>query len=282
MRSGFSAESGEKILDKSAHIIVFGNEKGGSGKSTLAMHVLTALLLDNKRVAVIDLDARQRSLSRYLENRAQYNRENFTSLAVPENITIAPSQAENLKDQVADEQQRIGEALGSLQDENNFILIDCPGSHTTLSRLAHALADTLVTPINDSFVDLDLIGQVHPDTGNIIRLSHYAEMVWDSRKYRAAGERDPIDWVVTRNRVANINSLNNQRVHDALTALQKRVRFRVVPGLNERVIYRELFPKGLTMMDLDQVPDFGKMQMSHVAARNEVRSLVRALNLTGS
>ena len=57
------------ISNSKAHIIVIGNEKGGTGKSTLAMHLAVKLLLENFKIAVIDLDGRQGSLSKYIANR---------------------------------------------------------------------------------------------------------------------------------------------------------------------------------------------------------------------
>ncbi|MEM9300679.1 MAG: division plane positioning ATPase MipZ [Pseudomonadota bacterium] len=266
----------------SPHIIVFGNEKGGTGKSTLAMHVAVCLLERGSEVAVIDLDSRQRTVSRFLENRSRSNERYGRVLREPRNVTIARSKAADRKTQQAEEQGAMQQALDDYRGEVDFLIIDCPGAHTWLSQLAHALADTLVTPMNDSFIDLDLLGQVNPETWEVERLSHYAEMVWESRKFRSAGEQAPTDWVVTRNRLASLDSHNNQRVNAALTALRKRIMFRYVPGLSERVIYKELFPRGLTMMDVTRIPDFGKLSMAQVTARNEVRSLVAALQLPES
>ncbi|GJM08413.1 MAG: ATPase [Lysobacteraceae bacterium] len=261
------------------HLIVFGNEKGGTGKSTLAMHVVVCLLRQGRTVGLIDLDSRQRTLTRFLENRVQFIQRERLSLPLPQCITVPRSQASSVKEQVAEEQERLEKALDKFRGHCDFIAVDCPGSYTTLSRLAHAVADTLVTPMNDSFIDLDLLGQVNADTWQVDHLSHYAEMVFESRKFRSATGRPPTDWIVTRNRLSTLASQNNRRMEKAIAALQKRILFRALPGLSERVIYRELFPKGLTMMDLDQIESFGKLQMSHVAARNEVYGLVNGLNL---
>lgn len=260
------------------HHLVFGNEKGGSGKSTLALHCVVHLMREGVQVGVIDLDGRQRTLSRYMENRAGYMQRTGAQLPLPRHASLIPSDRAGVMSREAEDQRQLGEAMDGLGDVD-IIVFDCPGSHTYLSRLAHALADTLVTPMNDSFVDLDLLGEVEADTYEVRRLSHYAEMVWEARKNRSASELEPMDWVVTRNRLSTLSSANNQRVHAALEKLQKRIMFRYVPGLHERVIYRELFPRGLTMMDLDEVPDFGALQLSHVAARQEVRQLVEALRL---
>ena len=267
------------MAKSSTPIIVFGNEKGGTGKSTLAMHVVIRLLDRGYRVGLIDLDSRQQSISRFLENRARFIDRSGCSLPTPEHLMVHGSSKNNIEDQQLEEQSKLESALDDFRHRVDFIVMDCPGSYTYLSRLAHALADTLVTPINDSFVDLDLLGRVDPESYQVERLSHYSELVWESRKLRSASEKPPTDWVVTRNRLAMLDSINNRRVDAALAALQKRIMFRYVPGLHDRVIYRELFPKGLTMMDLNRVPEMGKLTASQVAARNEVRTLVRLLNL---
>ena len=170
-------------------------------------------------------------------------------------------------------------ALDSYLKDVDFIVLDCPGNDTWLSRLAHAMADTLVTPMNDSFIDLDLLGHVNPENYQVGKLSYYSEMVWESRKLRSLGGKPAMDWVVVRNRIANINSYNKQRMDAALTALQDRIMFRYVPGLHDRVVYRELFPKGLTFLDLKQTGELGKTRMSHVATRYEIRQLLQNLNL---
>jgi chromosome partitioning protein len=149
--------------------------------------------------------------------------------------------------------------------------------------LAHAAADTLITPLNDSFVDFDLLGDIDPDVSDVVRPSIYSEMVWDSRKRKAQAERTPIDWVVMRNRTSasRIEAKNKQRVGEALKTLSSRIGFRLAPGLSERVIYRELFPQGLTMLDLDSETAAGEMRMGHLAARQELRDLFITLKLPG-
>ena len=114
-----------------------------------------------------------------------------------------------------------------------------------------------MTPINDSFVDLDLIGEVDAETYQVRRPSFYAELVWNSRTQRAKTHGASVDWVVLRNRIQHIEARNMRRVGEALGELSRRVGFRIIPGLGERVIYRELFPKGLTLLDLDQLGDVG-------------------------
>lgn len=263
-----------------AHIIVVGNEKGGAGKSTVSMHLATALVRMGQSVGCLDLDLRQRSLGRYLENRAITADQEGISLAMPDYRDLPEidkaqlEPGENLYD------HRLSAAVAALEPGNDFILIDCPGSHTRLSQVAHSLADTLVTPLNDSFVDFDLLARIDPTSGDIKGPSVYSEMVWNARQLRAQAGLQPIDWVVVRNRLGAQQMVNKKKMGEALEKLSRRIGFRVAPGFSERVIFRELFPRGLTLLDLR---DLGVQQMniSNVAARQELRDLMKSLNLPG-
>ncbi|MFV0294197.1 MAG: division plane positioning ATPase MipZ [Paracoccus sp. (in: a-proteobacteria)] len=254
-----------------AHIIVVGNEKGGSGKSTTSMHVATALARMGHRVAALDLDIRQRSFGRYLENRAHFMARERLDLPIPtlgELAARSPNEADPLSD-----------AVTALEPDHEFILIDCPGSHTRLSQMAHMLADTLITPMNDSFIDFDLLARMSPD-GRVLGPSIYAEMVWGARQGRQAAGAGPIDWLVLRNRLGTQAMHNKRKVGTALGQLSKRIGFRVAPGFSERVVFRELFPNGLTLLDLN---DTGteQLSMSNIAARQELRELIGTLSLPG-
>lgn len=261
-----------------SHIIVVGNEKGGSGKSTTCMHIATALARMGYKVGALDLDTRQRSFSRYLENRVGYIRRSRTMLPMPtlgqlpkiDPATLPPG--ENISD------RRISDAVAGLEVENDFVVIDCPGSHTRLSEVAHSLADTLVTPLNDSFVDFDLLARMDAENDRVIGPSVYAEMVWNARQLRAQAGLQPIDWVVLRNRLGSQNMHNKRKVGKALSELSKRIGFRVVPGFSERVIFREMFTRGLTLLDMRDA-GIGGLNLSNIAARQEVRDLLKALNL---
>ena len=247
------------------HFIVFANEKGGTGKSTTAVHTAIALAASGHRVGVLDLDSRQRTTTRYLENREA------TMRRLGEQLPRAAYEV--LDDQTED---GLTAAIDRLSASSDVIVIDTPGRDDPVARTAILRADTLVTPMNDSFVDLDLIGQVHPDTFKITKPSFYAELIWNSRTQRAKATGKSVDWVVLRNRLQHIQSHNLARVGAAMDELARRVGFRVIPGLGERVIYRELFPKGLTLLDLKQL---GEVGMGHIAARQELREMIAGLSI---
>ncbi|MEM8799986.1 MAG: division plane positioning ATPase MipZ [Pseudomonadota bacterium] len=267
------------MIQQRAHRIVLGNEKGGSGKSTTAMHIVVSCLKAGHRVAVLDLDGRQKTLSRYLENRSDFASKKGLRLAMPTYETIMLSTMSRREDAIADERDRLNGAIDRVSLTHDFIIVDCPGSDTGLARLGHACADTLVTPVNDSFVDFDLLGKVDPETYKVLRPSFYAELVWDARKERAKADRGQIDWVVLRNRLSTLEARNKRRVGAALEELARRIGFRFLPGLSERVVYREMFVNGLTLLDLREVGN--DITMSHVAARQELRELMTSLNLPG-
>lgn len=264
---------------RDARVIVIGNEKGGAGKSTVSIHLSISLLRTGKKVGVIDLDVRQRSLTRYLENRVRWAQNTGATLVMPEIVRVEASQERDLDRAEAEERERFEFGLARLKQTCDFILIDAPGGDTFLSRIAHRSADTLITPLNDSFVDFDLLGDVNPQTLEVLRPSFYSEMVWDCRKRKAQTSRRPIDWVVMRNRMSPLAARNKERVGGALENLSKRIGFRLAPGLSERVIYRELFPAGLTLLDLTEAGSNVAFTMSHKAARQELRDLVIVLQL---
>ena len=262
-----------------AHVITIGNEKGGSGKSTTSMHLVTGLLRMGFHVGSIDLDGRQKSLTRYIENRYDYMDRHGIQLPLPYHDVVPLSEEDSREKAQADEQERFGDLVGRLSEEVDFIIIDSPGSDTYLSRLGHAIADTLITPLNDSFVDFDLLGRIDVETNEIVGPSLYSELVWECRKHRAISDGGKIDWIVMRNRIAAQDARNKRRVGKLLKKLRDRIGFRIAPGFGERVIYRELFPNGLTLFDLRQKDVNLDMTMSHVAARQEVRAVLSELNI---
>lgn len=257
-------------------VIVIGNEKGGTGKSTLAMHLIVWFLRQGKRVASIDLDGRQGTLTHYIENRADYGEKHRLALGLPEHLTVSvrefPTESERKEDEVAFLYQ-----VEKLKNENDVVVIDTAGADSALFRLAHSAADVLITPINDSLIDLDVLAKVDAESLTVKAPGHYAQTVWQARQKRAAQKRPQTKWFVVRNRIMHVSTRNEKVIWKLLTALGKRINFTPLGGLGERIIFRELFLKGLTLLDLGGGKSQLKLTANTLAARQELRNILHAI-----
>lgn len=259
---------------KQPYVIVFGNEKGGTGKSTVAMHVSVFLLNAGFNVCTIDVDARQGTFTQYFRNRS-LTAEKQPGLKLPRHISVPKSTLPNKNEAENFERNALNLAIRDNMD-SDFIIIDTPGNDTFLSQLSHSYANTLITPMNESFVDLDVLVKVSQDDILQFHPSIYAEMVWNQRKERAKSGKKPLDWIVLKNRMTTLYNKNRGDVNTVLEALSKRIGFRLGSGFCERVIFKELFVSGLTLLDLD---NDNQMTLSHVAARQELRDLIKFMNI---
>jgi chromosome partitioning protein len=265
---------------QSAHVVVLGNEKGGSGKSTTALHIAVALLKAGQRVATIDLDSRQKSFTHYVENRRAWAERARLKLEMPTHYCVARAEGVSVEANEAAEFASFSKAIGAIERTHDVVVIDTPGNDTYLMRLAHSMADTLVTPLNDSFVDFDVLATLDPTNFAVTGESHYAEMVREARRQRRLVDGKLVDWIVVRNRLSQLGSRNKRLVGEGIHELSKRMGFRYVDGFAERVVYREFFPRGLTALDdLDETTLGTRPNMSHVTAREEVIALLNALHL---
>jgi chromosome partitioning protein len=263
----------------SARVIVVGNNKGGSGKSTVAMHLAVALIKTGQRVATIDLDNKQKSLTHYVENRRAWAREASIDLGIPthlcfENVNGRSVEVETLG------RNALAEIIERLSRSHDFVVIDNPGHDSYLTVFAHSLANTLVTPLNDSFVDFDVLGTVDAQAYKVTGISHYSQMVEEARRHRLLRDNPALDWVVLRNRLSMLGSRNKRLVGEALGELAKTLNFRIADGLAERVIFREFYPRGLTAVDeVSELTLGSRPTMSHVTARLEMERLLGVIML---
>ena len=265
---------------RSAYVVVLGNEKGGSGKSTVAMHVAVALMKAGQRVATIDLDSRQKSFTHYIENRRAWAKHARLGLELPTHFCITRADGAKVVDNEVAEFTAFAEAVDSLEHTHDFVVIDTPGHDSYLMRLAHSMADMLITPLNDSFVDFDVLGTVDPATFAVTGTSHFAEMVREARRQRRIVDHATTDWIVVRNRLSMMGSRNKKLVGEGIQQLALRLGFRSIDGFAERVVFREFYPRGLTALDdLNESTLGTRPNMSHVTARQEVEALLTVLKL---
>lgn len=262
------------------HVIVVGNEKGGSGKSTTAFHLAIFLLYQGFRVASIDVDSRQQTFTTYVRNRRNWVQSRGLKLPHTTHYHLPLSRGDSIRENQRLEFDLFRQAVTEIEGEVDFLIVDTPGFDTHLTRLSHSLADTLITPVNDSLIDLDVLAHIDPVTGEPRELSHYSRLVQRARTERLSIDGQTIDWILVRNRIAMLSSRSMRMVQSSLERIALRLGARMADGIAERVIFRSLFPSGMTVFDpLD--PDLlgGLPSMSHVSARQEYRNLVDALNL---
>lgn len=250
-------------------VVVVASHKGGTGKSTVSMHLVAGFMQQGLSVACVDLDQSQLSLTRFLENRGGFARSHDIELSMPAHI--APVWSEG-------DLEVLQKSLLDLRRRRDIVVVDCPAGYAQGTRVAIGLADVLITPINDSFIDLDLLAVLEPKTLAFRRLGPFGEAVADARRRVGQVERSALDWIVLRNRLTSLGAHNKEQMADALTSLSERLDFRQGEGLSERVIYRELFLEGLTLLDLRQVGLERRLSLSHVAARQELRSLLELIS----
>ncbi len=263
---------------RSAHVIVVGNEKGGAGKSTISIHLTVALLKAGYRVATIDLDTRQQTLTRFFENRRSWSTSANWPAELPHHCAMARGESADVRENEAHEFASFAAAIGAVEHLYEFVVIDTPASDSYLMRLAHSLADTLISPMNDSFIDMDVLTRVHHDRGQRGMVAQYAEIVIEARRKRRLVDNGLIDWVLVRNRVATLQTNNAKQVEHALRRLAVELQFRVAEGLHDRVIFRELFPLGLTALDALE-ESHHTLTASQKSARREIDTLVNDLRL---
>jgi chromosome partitioning protein len=266
-----------------AHVIVVGNDKGGSGKSTVAIHVAIALLKAGARVATLDLDSRQRTFTHYVERRRAWAKTARLRIELPNHNRLEQGSSSHAKENEAVEFSAFSAALSAVEHGHDFVVIDTPGADTYLTRLAHAMADTLITPVNDSMLDLDVIGTVDPATLEFTGPSHYAGTVREARRQRRDIDGRTVDWIVVRNRLTAAATRGRPLVAATLEAMSLRLGFRHADGFAERTCYRDFFPRGLTAVDTLDPALLGETpSLTHLAAQEEVCALMAALQLPGN
>ena len=276
----FAGAVGRARAARTSHVIVVANEKGGSGKTTSAMHVVVSLLKAGQKVATIDLDSRQKSLTRYITNRKNWAKKSGIPLELPDPYVIDRGNSRSVDDNEAAEFAGFAAAITAIEHTHDFVVIDTPATDSYLMRLAHSMADTLITPLNDSFIDFDVLASIDPENFEVIGTSHYSEMVRDARRQRRLVEDIDTDWIVIRNRLGQLETRNGRNIAEGLEALSRRMSFRLADGFAERVVYREMFPRGLTVLDtLDERTLGMNPTASHYVAHDEVAKFIATLKL---
>lgn len=259
-------------------IILVGNEKGGAGKTTIAIHLTISLLYLGFKVANIDLDIRQSSLTKYLQNREAFTKNSKTKIPSPKLCKLEESKRVIQNEADIDHQNNLQHIIAQEKNKHDFIVIDTPGVNNPLSTLAHSFADIVITPINPSFLDVSALAEVSSDDLGIIKPGIYSQMVWEQKINKAKRDGKPINWIIVQNRVHSLDSNNQRNIEKVIRALSARMGCKIAPGFGERVIFKELFLKGLTLLDLRSKKADLALTTSHLAAKQELINLLQLIN----
>ena len=243
------------------------------------MHLIAYLLHLGFKVVAIDVDVRQKSLTRYLENRKSTKERKQYNILMPEYHVAFESSLPNIDERCQEEEKKFKELFDQVSSYADFVVLDTPGSNANISKIAHSYADTIITPINDSFLDLDILAKINPEKMDVAQLSHYSQVIWEQKMLKAKREEGELNWVIVRNRLSTTDAINKRNMTEVLDKLSKRIGFRVAQGFSERVIFRELFLYGLTLLDISKDIHNINFSLSHIAAKQELRDFLRSLRI---
>lgn len=234
-------------------IIVFGHEKGGTGKSTLTIHVAIGLKMQNYTVGVIDLDARQGTSIRFLTRRERLD------LMVPDQyFGILNSTSDSKEIAFKEDEIALKTAITKMRDLD-YIIIDTRGSNNNFTQLAINFCDKLITPINDSVLDIDMLISI--GSKDQVFFGPYTQTVWEQKKQRnLQNNMKPIDWYLIRNRVSPIVTKNTNNCTAMLETICRKIGCKLGPSITERVIYKETLDRGLLLFDLQDQASISNFQ----------------------
>lgn len=154
------------------------NQKGGVGKTTTAINLGACLAKHGKRVLIVDMDPQANATSSlgYNKNDVKYGtygvligeaeieqqilrNDNFNLSLLPAAPALAGAEIELI--QLQDRELRLSNALKSVSDRFDYVLIDCPPSLNQLTINALIAAQNgVIIPVQCEYLALEGLGQL--------------------------------------------------------------------------------------------------------------------------
>ncbi|MBL1241901.1 MAG: AAA family ATPase [OCS116 cluster bacterium] len=273
-----SISSGKPAENNTSRVIVLGNEKGGTGKTTLAIHLLLGLQAKGARVAAIDLDGRAAGFSKFLENREAWAKHSRQNIYTPPFFTVSPSQNKDVAQREQEDFAAFAGAVEKLEHISDYLILDLPSGDTYLGRLAHSMADILITPLNDGFLDVNILGDVDDEDFSVKHINPYGKYVLDCLNRRKNIDGKGFTWLLVKNRVSSLGAKHKLKIDKALNNLAEKLGAKIATNIGDRVIFRELYAMGLSVFDVLDKQTGVKATASHNEAKKEVLDLIEYID----
>ncbi len=249
-------------------VVTVGGFKGGTGKTTVAALLGVAAVKDGLRVACLDLDRNTRNLSSFVTLRRA------SRLESPDHVMLMDMD----EDVRANARPRHSGRLDPLvrmarMDGYDLLIIDTSSGNLADVYEAHLLADVILTPMNESPADMH--GLFAPLGSAAAPKINYREMIDTVRFDRKRAGLPEQRWQVVMNRVSALPSKIGNTINDRVAVLAREAGFESVWSLRDRVVHRAIALEGRTVFD---APSDGKLSMSELSGRQEVRALLTMID----
>jgi len=245
-------------------VVTISGFKGGTGKTTIASLLGVAAVKDGLRVASLDLDRNTRNLSSFLTLRRA------ARLQSPDHVMLMDSDQDVRSNAKPKHSGRLEPLIRMAKmDGYDLLIIDTSSGNLADVYEAHLLADVILTPMNESPADMH--GLFAPLGAAAAPRINYREMIDTVRFDRKRAGLPVQQWHVVMNRVSALPSKVGNLINERVNAMAKGAGFQAVWSLRDRVVHRALALEGRTAFD---TPANGKLTMSELAGRSEVRALL--------